>query len=82
MLYIPSPINLVYDIAYRAQANDSGRMQYYKILPGKSRRRISRANFIEAYNSCTILGIKPLKSSASGGFFEIEFYTAIKSKNN
>jgi hypothetical protein len=74
MFYIPSPIRLVYDIAYLAKANASGRMQYYRIIPGKSRERIGRADFIEVYNSGNIIAMRPVQERSTNGLFQIEFY--------
>lgn len=74
MRYIPSPITPQFDLLYSATANKSGRMQYHKIKPGLSKMRISRAEFIKAYNSTRILGIKPIQVPGSEADFQIEFY--------
>ncbi len=74
-LYIPSPINVDYVISYRAVANKSGRMQYYREYKGKSKARIGRADFIKAYNSNKIIGIMPLQSqSNASSVFQFEFF--------
>ncbi|QOI98126.1 MAG: hypothetical protein HRU69_11800 [Flammeovirgaceae bacterium] len=49
-------------------------MQYHRIKPGVSKVRISRSEFIKAYNSLRILGIKPLPVANSETDFQIEFY--------
>lgn len=74
MRYIPSPITPQFDLLYSATANKSGRMQYHKVKPGLSKVRISRAEFIKAYNSTRILGIKPIQVPGSEADFQIEFY--------
>ena len=78
MLFVPSPIKLHYDFAYQARANESGRMQYYKVLPGKSRSRISRGEFIEAFNSSKMVGLRPIQDPSVKGLFQIEFFVANK----
>ena len=50
MRYIPSPTTLQFSYVYSATANSSGRMQYHRIKPGQSKQRISRTEFIKAYN--------------------------------
>lgn len=74
MRYIPSPIPLKYEFVYSATANKSGRMQYHKIKPGYSKQRISRIEFIKAYNSIQLVAMKPLQSQGNETDFQIEFY--------
>jgi hypothetical protein len=74
MRYIPSPITPQFELMYSATANKSGRMQYHRIKPGLSKVRISRSEFIKAYNSLRILGMKPLPVPGSETDFQIEFY--------
>ncbi len=74
MRYIPSPIVPQFELMYSATANKSGRMQYHRIKPGVSKVRISRSEFIKAYNSSRILALKPLPVAASEADFQIEFY--------
>ena len=73
MRYIPSPIGLRYDLMYSATANPSGRMQYHKVTPGQSKERISRTEFITAYNTLQILAIRPIQEKSSP-VFQLEFY--------
>jgi hypothetical protein len=75
MRYIPSPIPLQYSYIYSATANGSGRMQYHRIKPGFSKLRISRQEFIKAYNESQILAINPLQLSGQDLLFQFEFYT-------
>jgi hypothetical protein len=74
MRYIPSPISIRYETVYTDSANSSGRMQYHRILPGVSKQRISRTDFIKAYNDLPILAIKPLQKPKQDAIFEFEFY--------
>jgi hypothetical protein len=74
MRYIPSPISLKYEYVFSATANKSGRMQYHKIKPGYSKLRISRVEFIKAYNSAQLIAMNPVQSKGSETDFQIEFY--------
>ena len=74
MRYIPSPIPIQFDLVYSAIANKSGRMQYHKIKPGHSKVRISRTEFIKAYNSIQMLAVKPIQLRGNETDFQIEFY--------
>lgn len=74
MKYIPSPIPIRYDYMYSATCNRSGRMQYHKIRPGVSKLRISRTEFIKAYNEMTILAINPVPLRGQDQVFQLEFY--------
>jgi hypothetical protein len=74
MRYIPSPIEFRYACIYSATANKSGRMQYHKVIPGESKLRISRTEFIEAFNNSHILAIRPLPIRAESQVFQLEFY--------
>lgn len=74
MRYIPSPISLKYEFVYSATANKSGRMQYHKIKPGISKLRISRIEFIKAYNSAHIVAMKPVQVHGNETDFQIELY--------
>jgi hypothetical protein len=74
MRYIPSPISLQFNLIYSATANASGRMQYHRIKPGHSKVRISRTDFIKAYNESQILAINPLQQRGQDSIFQFEFY--------
>ena len=74
MRYVPSPIEHNYKYIYTATANQSGRMQYHKIKTGVSKVRISRAEFIKAFNSAHILSMQPLQLHGNDQAFQIEFY--------
>jgi hypothetical protein len=74
MLYIPSPIPIKFDFIYSATANASGRMQYHRIKPGHSKLRISRTEFIKAYNDAQIVAMKPLQLKGQEAVFQFEFY--------
>lgn len=73
MRYVPSPIKMRYSNVYSATANSSGRMQYHKIIPGKSKVRITRTEFIEAFNTLEILAVRPIQDKNSP-VFQLEFY--------
>lgn len=74
MKYIPSPIPIKYDFMYSATANKSGRMQYHKVRPGLSKLRISRSEFIKAYNDTPLIAIQPLPVKGQEMVFQMEFY--------
>ena len=74
MRYIPSPIPIQFSYLYMATANKSGRMQYHRIRPGISKQRISRQEFIKAYNSTALVALKPNQSPGNETDFQIEFY--------
>ena len=74
MRYIPSPIPIQFSFLYSATSNASGRMQYHKIKPGQSKLRISRSEFIKAYNDAQILAINPLQLRGQDAVFQFEFY--------
>lgn len=74
MKYIPSPIPIKYDFVYSATANKSGRMQYHRVKPGVSKLRISRTDFIKAYNDSAILALNPLQLRGQENVFQFEFY--------
>ncbi len=73
MRYVPTPIPLKYAQVYTATANDSGRMQYHRITPGESKERISRTEFITAFNTKHILALRPIQQRNSP-VFQLEFY--------
>jgi len=74
MKYIPSPVPIKFKTVYRAQANTSGRMQYYKISPGVTKQRISRQEFITAFNEKPIIAMKPIPIKDNDSVFQLEFY--------
>jgi hypothetical protein len=74
MRYIPSPIPIQFQVMYSATANKSGRMQYHKVRPGQSKLRISRNEFIKAYNSAQIVSLRPIQSPGNETDFQLEFF--------
>ena len=74
MRYVPSPIPVHCEWVYSAMANKSGRMQYHKIQPGKSKVRISRSEFIRTFNGAQIIAMKPLQVGGNEADFQLEFY--------
>jgi hypothetical protein len=59
---------------YSATANKSGRMQYHRLQPGQSKARISRTEFIRAYNDNTVLALRPIQQTGLDAVFQLEFY--------
>jgi hypothetical protein len=49
-------------------------MQYHKVRPGVSKMRISRSEFIKAFNDLPIIAIAPLQLHGQGDVFQLEFY--------
>lgn len=49
-------------------------MQYHRIKPGVSKLRISRSEFIKAYNESAILAVRPVQRPGQESVFEFEFY--------
>lgn len=75
MKYVPSPIQMHFSFAYSALANKSGRMQYYRMSKtGKDRARISRSEFIHAFNNYKIIAMQPLQAKDVSSVFQLEFY--------
>ncbi len=72
--YVPSPIPFKFACVYMALTNQSGRMQYYKVLPGVKKERISRTEFISAFNSQHILAMRPIPIENNDAVFQLEFY--------
>jgi len=70
--FVPSPINFDYDVSYSALANSAGRMQYYRTLKEGSKTRIGRNEFVTAYNTKSIIAVRPIPSKAS--VFQLEFF--------
>jgi hypothetical protein len=74
MLYIPSPIAIIYRLSFQALANRSGRMQYYCADRSGTRKRITRSEFIDAFNNSPIIAMKPLRQDLHPELFQVEFY--------
>ena len=74
MKYIPTPSSIKFDYMYSATANKSGRMQYHKVRPGISKVRVSRIEFIRAYNDSTILAVRPAQLKGQELVFQLEFF--------
>ncbi len=75
MKYIPSPIGVLYSYAFSALVNKSGRMQYYKAdsVKPSNKVRISRTEFIQAFNTYKIISVKPIQEK-DASVFQMEFY--------
>ncbi|MFN6089961.1 MAG: hypothetical protein ACK5YS_00665 [bacterium] len=74
MKYIPSPTPIKYDYMYSATANKSGRMQYHKVRPGVSKLRISRSEFIKAFNDLPLIAFNPIQQRGQDIVFQLEFF--------
>ncbi|NJN26775.1 MAG: hypothetical protein HC819_12780 [Cyclobacteriaceae bacterium] len=72
--FIPSPIDFEYRMVFRAVANSSGRMQYYKIPKGKKQQRISKNEFSDIYNKSKIIAIRPLQDDSTLSPIQMEIY--------
>lgn len=62
--FVPSFIEFEYDSIFRAIANPSGRMQYYRIRKGRKRTRISKSEFTNVYHNSNIIAIKPIQDES------------------
>ncbi len=76
--FVPSPIVFDFDIIFKAETNDSGRMQYYLIRKGEKKRRISRTEFVRAFNNQQIIAIKPEQSKTEDQAIQMEIYVKTK----
>ncbi len=74
MKYIPSPIPVKFDYMYSATSNKSGRMQYHRVRPGVSKVRISRSDYIRAFNDSSIIALNPMQVRGQENIFQLEFY--------
>ncbi len=74
MKFVPSPIPVHYGYMFSATANKSGRMQYHKVKPGRSKDRISRTEFIATYNTANIIAVRPVQTRQNTNLFQFEFY--------
>jgi len=72
--FVPSPAPLKFSLVYTATANPSGRMQYHKVRPGQSKTRISRSEFIQAFNDLSIIAIRPVPIKGNDAAVQLEFY--------
>ncbi len=74
LAFIPSPVNFEFDLLFKAVANKSGRMQYYKMIKGKKQTRISQGEFLNAYNNFKIVAIKPIQNESIVTPIQMEIY--------
>jgi hypothetical protein len=72
--FIPSPIDFEYDSMFKAVANESGRMQYYKVKKGKKRQRISKGEFSDVFNRSNIIAIRPIQNDANQGLIQMDIF--------
>ena len=72
--FIPSPVDFEYDSMFKAVANKSGRMQYYKIKKGKKRQRISKGEFSDIFNHSNIIAIRPIQNDIVRGLIQMDIF--------
>ena len=72
--FIPSPVDFEYDSMFKAVANKSGRMQYYKIKKGKKRQRISKGEFSDIFIRSNIIAIRPIQNDAVKGLIQMDIF--------
>lgn len=72
--YIPSIVEFEYDTTYTALTNESGRMQYYKVSKGRNRIRITRNEFLDAYNKSKIIAVKPIQEKEDPSHLRMDFF--------
>lgn len=72
--FVPSPTPIRFTKAYSASSNESGRMQYHEVIPGGTRKRISRAEFISAFNNSKIIALRPNQVVDNSSTFQLEFF--------
>lgn len=70
--FVPSPISFEYDTSYSALTNNAGRMQYYRNFKDGSRARIGRNEFVQAYNTKSIVAVMPIPGDSSS--FQLQFF--------
>ncbi len=76
VIYVPSPVKVLYNYIFSIEVNKSGRLQYYKQPVNRKRIRITKTEFSSVYNSKNILAIEPVKNPEDeGNHFLLKFYT-------
>jgi hypothetical protein len=76
VIYVPSPVQVLYNCIYSIEVNRSGRLQYYRQFVNRKRKRITKGEFSKIYNTRKILAIDPVQETGSGSnHFLLRFYT-------
>lgn len=76
VIYVPSPVKVLYNHIYSIEVNRSGRLQYYKQPVDRKRKRITKTEFSKVYNSRKILAIEPVQHHETEvNHFLLKFYT-------
>jgi len=76
VIYVPSPVNVLYNYVYTIEVNKSGRLQYFRQPVNRKRKRITRSEFAKIYNTKKILAIDPIQhSDIKTNHFLLKFYT-------
>jgi hypothetical protein len=76
VIYVPSPVKVLYNYIFSIEENKSGRLQYYRQPVNRPRKRITKNEFSTIYNNKKILAIEPVqKKKMDGSHFLLKFYT-------
>jgi hypothetical protein len=76
VIYVPSPVKVLYNYIYSIEVNKSGRLQYFRQPVNKKRKRITKTEFSRIYNTKKILAIDPIqKNEFDNNHFLLKFYT-------
>jgi hypothetical protein len=76
VIYVPSPVHVLYNVIYSIEVNKSGRLQYYRQSVNRKRKRITKTEFSRIYNTKKILAIDPVqKGKLESNHFLLKFYT-------
>jgi hypothetical protein len=76
VIYVPSPVQVLYNFIYSIEINRSGRLQYYKQPVNRKRIRITKGEFSKIYNTKKIIAIDPVQDTGPGtDHFLLRIYT-------
>lgn len=76
VIYVPSPVDLLFNHIYSIEVNRSGRLQYYWQPVNRKRKRITKTEFSTIYNTKKILAIEPVQNTElEGHHFLLKFFT-------
>jgi hypothetical protein len=76
VIYVPSPVSVLFNFVYSIEVNKSGRLQYFRQPVNRKRKRITKTEFSKIYNTKRILAIDPVQNTDfNGNHFLLKFYT-------
>jgi len=76
VIYVPSPVQVLYNFIYSIEINKSGRLQYYRQPVNRKRKRITRSEFSQIYNTKKIVAIDPVqKNELNTNHYLLKIYT-------